>query len=660
MIKNIIYSDKELGMDRKIDRRDFLNGVSIGVTAAMLGPAIMANAQETGYIPAQDRQGYYPPKLMGIRGAHTGSFEASHTVRDGRLINGKDTGEDYDLVIVGGGISGLAAAWFYRKSAGVDAKILIIENHDDFGGHAKRNEFTFEGRGIIVNGGTLNVEQPSNYSTVAMGLLRELGIDTKDYHAKTDDMVRHYRNNGYHSATFFDQETFGAQGLYNKPNDMEWSDFIEETPLADITKRELKRLYEEKVTAAGFEGLNDDQKKEKLALINYNDYLTKYLGLDPSVLPFFQSRTHFRYYMGPEQVPALYLWQQGRFPGFKNLELRPTGKISPIHHMGGSHHGREHEHQERSIYFPDGNATIARMIVRHLVPDAIPGENLGDLITAPTYYEHLDRPENATCIRLNSAVINVRHLGDIETAKKTEITYIREDGPSKVTAKNCILACWHMVIPYLCREFSATQRGAMKYGIKAPRVYTNVLLRNGKPFEKLKTYNIQAPGEFHTTTSINMPIDVGDYKAPIDPEEPIIVKMHRAPCKPGADRSTQLKSGRTELFSMAFSTFERNIRDQMTRMLAGTGFDAARDIIAITVNRWPHGNAYIYNTLTEPLHWCLYPTDDRPCVIARQKLGRISIANSDAGANPFTDVAIDQAHRAVGEVLADQYMMGKI
>ena len=131
MGKNKNYSDAELGMDRKIDRRDFLNGVSIGVTAAMLGPTLMANAQSSDYIPAQDKEGYYPPELMGIRGDHTGSFEASHTVRDGRFVNGKDTGEDYDLVVVGGGISGLAAAWFYRQSAGPDAKILIIDNHDD-------------------------------------------------------------------------------------------------------------------------------------------------------------------------------------------------------------------------------------------------------------------------------------------------------------------------------------------------------------------------------------------------------------------------------------------------------------------------------------------------------------------------------------------------
>jgi spermidine dehydrogenase len=651
-------SDKKLGMDQKIDRRDFLNGVSIGVVGSILGPSLVSSAQSKSNF-AQDQDGYYPPALMGIRGDHTGSFEASHTVRDGRNMNGKDTEEEYDLVVVGGGISGLASAWFYRQSVGPDAKILILDNHDDFGGHAKRNEYTLDGRNIIVNGGTLNVEQPTNYSNVARGLLRELGINLEAYQEKTKEMVSYYRNHGYDGATFFDKETFGDEGLVSKPREQEWTDFFDNTPLSKTAKRDLKRLHEEKVTASGFEGMSDDEKKVKLASTSYNDYLTEHLNLDPSVLPFFQARTHFRHYMGPEQVPALFCWQMDTYPGFKNLELRPTAKISPLHHIGGSQHGREHEYRESSIYFPDGNATIARMIVRHLIPEAIPGDDLDDLISSRVDYAKLDRQDNPSRVRLNSSVINVKHLGEIETAKKVEITYIREGGPYKVTAKNCVLACWHMVIPYLCREFNATQRGAMKYGIKAPRVYTNVLLRNGKPFEKLGVSSIHAPGEFHSSTSLHMPLSVGDYKAPIDPEEPVIVKMHRAPCKPGADRSTQLKTGRTELFNMSFETFERNIREQLTKMLAGTGFDAARDIAGITVNRWPHGNAYAYNTLSDPPHWALYPSDDRPCVIARQPLGRISIANSDASASPFTDAAINEAHRAVREVLLDRNLMWK-
>tara|TARA_R110002096_G_scaffold309403_1_gene503899 strand:- start:20634 stop:22607 length:1974 start_codon:yes stop_codon:yes gene_type:complete len=656
MMANAMKNHNKLGMDRQIDRRDFLNGVSMGVVAAALGPSALAQGMSAA---KQDQPGYYPPALDGLRGSHTGSFEASHTIRDGRMITEPvETGEDYDLVIVGGGISGLAAAWFYSQSAGPDAKILILENHDDFGGHAKRNEYTFDGRKILVNGGTLNIEQPTNYSTVAMGMLAEIGIDPFAYNDKTKDMVRYYRNNGLARSTWFDKDTFGGEGLATRPEGMEWPEFISKTPMSEIAKRDITRLYQEDVRADALLGLSDDDKKIKLAGINYNDYLTKYLGLDESVLPFFQSRTHFRFYMGPEQVPALYCWQQGGYPGFEHLKLSVTGKISPLHHIGGSHHGREFEHRESSIYFPDGNATITRMLVRKLIPGSIPGDTLKDLITAPSDYSCLDREANDCRIRLNSTVVNVQHMGDPKVAKSVEVTYMR-NGAHKVTAKSVILACWHMVIPYFAREFSDEQKRAMKYGIKAPRVYTNVLLRNGHAFHKLGVSSIQSPGEYHTQSSLHMPLSYGNYKAPINPDEPVVVKMHRAPCMPGEDRRTQLLAGRTELFNTPFSTFEYNIRDQLNRMLAGGGFDAARDIAAITVNRWPHGNAYIYNTLSEPLHWCFYPTDDRPCAVASKKLGRISIANSDAGGNPFTDVAIDEAHRAVREVLADQYLVNK-
>ena len=299
MMANAMKNHNKLGMDRQIDRRDFLNGVSMGVVAAALGPSALAQGMSAA---KQDQPGYYPPALDGLRGSHTGSFEASHTIRDGRMITEPvETGEDYDLVIVGGGISGLAAAWFYSQSAGPDAKILILENHDDFGGHAKRNEYTFDGRKILVNGGTLNIEQPTNYSTVAMGMLAEIGIDPFAYNDKTKDMVRYYRNNGLARSTWFDKDTFGGEGLATRPEGMEWPEFISKTPMSEIAKRDITRLYQEDVRADALLGLSDDDKKIKLAGINYNDYLTKYLGLDESVLPFFQSRTHFAFIWGPNR-----------------------------------------------------------------------------------------------------------------------------------------------------------------------------------------------------------------------------------------------------------------------------------------------------------------------------------------------------------------------
>ena len=248
-------------------------------------------------------------------------------------------------MIVGGGISGLSAAWFYRQSAGPDAKILILDNHDDFGGHAKRNEYNLDGRNIIVNGGTLNIEQPTNYSTVAMGYLREIGIDTKAYHEKTKDMIIEHRTSGLGGSTFFDEETFGGKDGFAKRDrraEGAWDDL----------KEQFRKLHSEDVVAKSFEGLSDEEKKMKLAGMTYADYVTKELGIDERVLPLYAPGLHFRFYVGAEQVPALFCWELGGNPGFENLILKPTEKISPMHHIAGSQHGREHEYHEDSIYFP--------------------------------------------------------------------------------------------------------------------------------------------------------------------------------------------------------------------------------------------------------------------------------------------------------------------
>ncbi|MBT7583664.1 MAG: NAD(P)/FAD-dependent oxidoreductase, partial [Kordiimonadaceae bacterium] len=336
------YSDKELGMNRKILRRDFLSGASIAVTGALLCPSLVKAMQSLDQNkPQQSDAGYYPPGKMGMRGSHDGSFETAHMVRDGESYSAKNTDEDYDLVVVGGGISGLAAAWFYRESAGPNKKILILDNHDDFGGHAKRSEFTLDGRKIIVNGGTLNIEQPSNYSSVAMGYLREIGIDTDAYSEKTRDMIRHHRTQGLGGATFFDKETFGGEGLVKRDRRAEggWNDYFDKAPISDDLRANFKRLYSEEVVASSMQDMSDGEKKDKLASISYAEFVTEELGIDAAVLPSFASGLHFRFYVGAEQVPALFCWQLGGMPGFEHLNLEPSAKISPLHHIAGSQHG---------------------------------------------------------------------------------------------------------------------------------------------------------------------------------------------------------------------------------------------------------------------------------------------------------------------------------
>jgi spermidine dehydrogenase len=245
----------------------------------------------------------------------------------------------------------------------------------------------------------------------------------------------------------------------------------------------------------------------------------------------------------------------------------------------------------------------------------------------------------------------VRHLGDASTASAVEVTYVKGGQARKVTAGHCILACWNSIIPYICPELPPTQREALAYGIKAPIVYTNVLLRNWTAFAKLGVANISAPSGYHSSVQLPEPVTIGAYQCSKTPEEPIVLHLVRTPCAPGKPRKDQHRLGRADLLTTTFATFEREIRSELGRALADGGFEPARDIAGITVNRWPHGYTYNYNTLWDPVEWSLSTPDDRACVVGRRQFGRISIANADAAGSSHTDAAIEQAHRAVREVV---------
>jgi spermidine dehydrogenase len=624
--------DRDLGMDRKITRRDFLNGVSVAVGGTMLASSIASlhGLESPAASAPENDPGYYPPALMGMRGNHEGTYTYAHQLRDGdfNATNPRDTGEKYDLVVVGGGISGLAAAYFYRKHAGPNARILIIDNHDDFGGHAKRNEFTAGKRLLLSNGGTQSIENPGEYSKVAKDLLIELGIDTRRFYKDYDQTLYKKLKTG----CFYDRETFGEDRLVTGIGTSPWKDFLAKSPLSDVARQDIERVYTEKVDY--LPGLSKAEKKQKLAKMSYADFLTKVCKVHSDALPFFQKYPHDLFAVGIEAVSALGCYKNGddydsiTYPGFDGLGLDAVEDEEPY-----------------IFHFPDGNASIARLLVRSLVPGSIPGSTMEDVVTARADYSRLDQPKSGVRIRLNSTVVRARHIGPPESVA---IDYMRGDKLQSVVAKNCVLACYNMMIPYLCPELPAKQKEALSYNVKAPLVYTHVAIRNWTVFQELGIHQIVAPGGYHSHIALDFPVSIGEYKFPSKPDEPMVLFMLRTPCKPGLPRQQQYRMGRVELFMTPFATFERNIRDQLGRMLGPSGFDPARDIEGITVNRWAHGYAYEYESLSDP-DW---PEAERPCVIGRQRFGRIAIANSDAGASAYTNVAIDQAHRAVGELLS--------
>jgi spermidine dehydrogenase len=634
--------DRELGMQEKITRRDFLNGVSVAVGASLLAvnPLWLEafGVPQSPFAPEKD-PGYYPPAKTGMRGSHDGSWEVAHALRDGtEWPEAVADNESYDLIVVGAGISGLAAAYFYRKSAGNDARILLLDNHDDFGGHAKRNEFQAGNRLLLGYGGTQSIEAPAHYSKEAIGLLKELGIDVQRFYKYYDQKL--YDSMKLVEHTFFDKETFGVDRLVPEAGlHYEGPAFTAETapqlPIAEAAQHDIIRLQE--TTVDYFPDLNPEQKRAKLIKISYKDFLLQYVKVHPDVVKVFQTAPHDLYAVGVDAVSAYDCARYG-YPGFRGITL-------PKRH-------REDDQEEEEPYifhFPDGNASIARMLVRSLVPGVLSGETMEDIVTARANYSRLDDAASPVRVRLNSTAVRAKHIGDPASAKEVEVTYVRGGQARRVRAANCVLACYNMVIPYLCPEMPEKQKAGLAYCVKIPLVYTNVQISNWKSFQKLGINGMYAPGAYFSNVTLDFPVSMGGYRFPSSPDESCILHLLRTPCKPGLTCKEQYRAGRYELLSTTFETFERNVRDQLGRMLSAGGFDPARDIQAITVNRWPHGYAYEYNSLFEPID---RPSSERPCVIGRQPFGRIHIANSDADGHAYTNIAIDQGYRAVAEIVA--------
>jgi spermidine dehydrogenase len=621
---------RELGCDRAITRRDFLNGIAVGVAgASLLGGS---RRSEAAQLPAD----YYPPALTGLRGSHAGSFEVAHRVRDGEFATfprlDVDTGEEYDLVVVGGGISGLAAAHFFRKMMGADKRVLILDNHDDFGGHAKRNEFTYQGRTFIGYGGTMSISTPFPYSYVSRSLVEELGIQVDRYSEFVDQDL--YRECGLSSAMFFDHESFGEDrlvvGMPSRGGEG-WRSFLESAPLTEKARADLLRLYNEKHEKDFLSGLTPAEKNTRLARMSYQDYLVKHVGITTEALPFLRHMS-FRNNKYIDTCPALEAACSDA-PGFSGLGLEETPRLD-----WGSY----------TFHFPDGNATLTRLLVNRLIPRALPGDHdMESVVRARLLYQHLDEGDCPVRMRLNSTVVRLEHEGPPEKADWVRLAYVSGGKAFGIRARSAVLACYNSIIRFLMPELPERQKRALAESAKVPLLYTNVFIRNWKAFEKLGVARVSAPGMYHSSVSLDQPVSIGGYQCPKSPEEPVVLHLSRSPATPGVlPRREQLRAGMHELLTTPFETMELSIRDQLGRMLSGGGFDPAVDILGITVNRWPHGYAYTPDTLSDPD----VPEAERPHVVGRQPFGRVAIANSDAGAAAFTNTAIDEAHRAVSEL----------
>ena len=632
-----LHSDRALGLDRRIPRRDFLNGVAIGISGAYAAATMRSlDAMSMPASITRDVQGpagaVYPPARTGLRGNHPSSVAAFAPMESGAYRQfpslDTDTREEYDLVIVGGGISGLAAAHFWRRALGDRQKILVLDNHDDFGGHAKRNEFEYHGRTFLSYGGTMSIATPYPYSYASKRLIEELGIEVERNAEFQKRDAFQKLNLG--PSMFFDKEHFGEDKLVAGNGRIPWPEFIAKVPLPEAARSDLVRLYDKNPDYLA--GKTAEQKMALLARISWEDFLLRHAKVTPDAILFFRGQGG-RNNKRVDTTPALEAARRGSV-GFNGLGLTFPGEAF-----------REASY---TFHFPDGNASIARLLVARLVPAAFGGRamTMDSIVKAPLDYAALDAPASPVRVRLESTVVRVQHDGAPEHATGVRVAYLRGGKVHGVRAANVILACYNAIIPALMPELPDGQKAALRYPAKVPMMYTNALIRRWTSFAKLGVQNVNSPCMLHTGMSLDAASTVGGYRGVTTPEEPIVVHMTSNPNKPGLPRREQNRAGAEQLLKTTFEAFEREVRDHLARALAGGGFDPAADIVGLTVNRWPYGYAYTYDTLGDPD----VPPEERPHVVGRRRFGQVAIANSDAGAAAFTNQAIDEAHRAVEEL----------
>lgn len=618
----------------RVTRRDFLNGVALAIAAGAAPAQLLARTALLGP---------YPPSQTGSRGSHPGSFEVAHALRDGaRFDLGRvPLSETHDVVIVGAGLSGLAAAWYWRQRQ-PRARMLILDNHADFGGHATRNEFRVGRRTLISYGGSESLQSPEGlWSDEAKALLDALGVNIARFETAFDQTL--YPSLGLSRGVFFTREAFGEDRLVTgDPMRMVADDippprmnarspeaFIADFPLPAELRTQLVELY-----TSDRDLLPGQSREEKIALLektSYRDWLTRHWRLDERAADTLQGRSLDFFAVGIDAISASDAFDTG-YPGFAGLGLVRDEEAAM-------------EMDEPYIYhFPDGNASLARLLVRRLIPGVAAGRTMDDIVTAAFDYSRLDRPGALTRLRLQSTVAAVRNR-----AAGVDVGYVRGGVLRRVRARHCVLACYNMMIPYIMKELVPAQSDALALNVKAPLVYVKVAVRNWKPWIERGVHEISNPMGFFSRVKLDYPVSLGNYRCPRSPDEPIILHLVHVPTAHGAglDLRTRLRTARAILYATSFETFEQHARDELTRMLGPGGFKADADIAAITVNRWGHGYSYTENSLFEPAG----DGGPEPSEVARARVGRVAIANSDAAWDPYAHAAITEAHRAVGELL---------
>jgi spermidine dehydrogenase len=620
-------------MNRDITRRDFLNGTLLSSGALLLHASppgqLLARTAGAATSVADDWTGYGGVGDYANSNGNTEAvLEAGHQIRDGAFdslpANVTETGETYDCVVVGGGISGLAAALTFQRKVGAGRTCLVIENHPIFGGEAKRNEFLVDGHRLIGHQGSALFWVPFPHSFI--GRFYE-SIGLKNPHLEYQKWGSSEPELALTRTPYLGDAPYGLYfgAKFGQPHGIwltdPWGKKLEGAPISVKTRDELLRYQNFDSTAFKKPEYRGDAISRRLDTMTLEDHLMEKYTISRETVRTFLGDEGGGYGLGPDALSA--------YTGYAFDEL---GTIP----------------EDGTEMFPDGNSGIARLIVKTLIPESIAGANsLEDVCRNPVNFAALDHSGAASRIRLDSTAVWVKHDGDPAKSESVTVAYARGGKNYRVKARSVVMAGGSWTTKNIVRDLPDDRKQAYAQFYRSPCMVANVAVRNWRFLYKMGISGCQWFEGLGSYLQIRKLALCGTDSPTIGPDSPVVLTVKVLYSYPGKTAEQQGHMGRAEMIATPFSEYERQIRQQFSEMFARTGFDASRDIAGIILNRWGHAYA-------SPAPGFYFGRDGKPApgdVLRAAPFGRIAFANTDLSGTPDHKSSIMEADRAVEQLL---------
>ena len=621
------------GFSADISRRDFVNGTLVGVGAALLGSTAPLQAARRAPVGVFNDPwtGFGGVGDYGISNGNVASVrDAAHLIRDGfaetLLADVDDSDEEYDMVIIGGGFSGIGAAYQLHKEHGQDKKCLILDNHPVFGGEAKQNEFEVDGYRLCGPQGSNDFgPPPRDGDDLIADIYRKTGLPFEyDFVPQDPGKTKVVAPLENYYGVFWEEEIYDTGYFVGEDSDTPWvinprKDRLARLPWSPRLKAELNRAFEDKdVYYTG------DDLDRWLDGMSYKELLEDVMGYSPEVTEYFDPIIAISMGGVGADVYSAYSARQLELPGTQARYEIDTNQTPGAYS------------------FPGGNTAILRHIVKFLIPDAITGGNsFEEILYNAIDFAALDRPESPFRIRLNATALDVRHAGPAESSDQVHVTYHQGGMVKRIKAKTVVMSIGGWVAPTIVSDMPDHIVEAYSHFYHAPILVVNVALRNWRFLDKLGISSGRWFEGFGNFFSIRRPMETGKSTQPFDPSKPIVMTFYVPFNNPGYSMQMQGSVGRLELLGKSYREYEREIIDQMTRMFSAVGFDAERDLAGIVLNRW--GHAYIS---PQPGFHFGMDGKEAPREVVKRGFGRIQFGHSELSGYMSHTRALNEGARA--------------